>query len=64
MGYTLYDIGAYPAGPLSGKLTWNVTQPWLAGIDTSESAAIQRAKELMERLKARNQAIAKEREHG
>ena len=25
--YMLYDPGAYPAGPLSGKITWRVTQP-------------------------------------
>lgn len=25
--YTLYDIGAYPEGPVSAKLTWRVTNP-------------------------------------
>ncbi len=27
-GYRLYDPGAYPEPPLSGKLTWRVFQPW------------------------------------
>ncbi len=26
-GYSLYDIGAYPADPLSERITWRVTQP-------------------------------------
>ena len=27
-GYSLYDPGAYPEPPLSGRITWRVTQPW------------------------------------
>lgn len=54
MGYTLYDPGAYPEPPYSGKLTWQVTQPWLAGSDKSEIDAMQKAKELMERLRQKN----------
>jgi len=26
-GYTVYDSGAYPEAPLSGKITWRVTRP-------------------------------------
>jgi tetrahydromethanopterin S-methyltransferase subunit A len=54
MGYTLYDPGSYPEPPYSGKLTWQVTQPWLAGSDKSEQDAMQKAKELMERLRQKN----------
>jgi hypothetical protein len=57
-GYTLYDIGAYPEPPLSGKITWRVTNPWVNVTDQKESEAQKRAKELMERLKARNKDTA------
>jgi len=49
--YHLYDLGAYPEPPLSGKITWRITQPWAEPSDESECAAVKRAKELMERLK-------------
>jgi tetrahydromethanopterin S-methyltransferase subunit A len=55
MGYTLYDIGAHPEPPLSGKLTWQVTQPWAVPCEENEQDAMRAAKELMERLKKRNQ---------
>ena len=29
-GYALWDPGAYPEPPLSGRITWRVTQPWPA----------------------------------
>jgi tetrahydromethanopterin S-methyltransferase subunit A len=57
MGYTLHDPGAYPEPPFSGKLTWQVTQPWLATSDKTEQDAIQKAKVLMERLRQKNQNI-------
>ncbi len=52
-GYSLYDPGSYPEDPLSGKITWRVTQPWVEPLDEKESEALRKAKELMERLKAR-----------
>jgi tetrahydromethanopterin S-methyltransferase subunit A len=52
-GYSLHDPGSYPKEPLSGKITWRVTQPWIEPLDEKESEALRRAKELMERLKAR-----------
>jgi tetrahydromethanopterin S-methyltransferase subunit A len=51
-GYSLYDPGAYPEPPLSGKLTWRVTQPWTEVMDEKEREAKKRALELIERLKA------------
>jgi tetrahydromethanopterin S-methyltransferase subunit A len=52
-GYLLHDMGAYPEPPLSGKLTWRVTQPWAEILDDKEREGQRRAKELMERLRAR-----------
>jgi tetrahydromethanopterin S-methyltransferase subunit A len=52
-GYSLYDPGAYPKPPLSGRITWRVTNPWVGPLDEKEVEAQQKARELMERLKAR-----------
>jgi len=52
-GYSLYDPGAYPEPPLSGRITWRVTNPWVGLLDEKEAEAQQKARELMERLKAR-----------
>jgi tetrahydromethanopterin S-methyltransferase subunit A len=52
LGYSLYDTGAYPEPPLSGKITWRVTQPWGGSIDDEEIEALEKLKELIEhRLK-------------
>jgi hypothetical protein len=56
MGYTVHDIGAYPEPPLDGKLTWRVTQPWSAPCEKTEQDAVQKAKELIERLRKKNAA--------
>src|SRR5208337_3931115 len=50
-GYSVYDPGAYPEAPLSGKLTWRVTEPWAEVLDEKERAAKTRAQEFMERLR-------------
>ena len=52
--YSVHDIGAYPEPPLSGKLTWRVTQPWTEVLDEKEREAKKRAQELMARLSARS----------
>ena len=54
-GYSLYDPGAYPDPPLSGKITMRVTQPWIDPPNEKEADAVKKAKELIERLKARAQ---------
>lgn len=51
--YSLYDPGAYPEPPLSGKITWRITQPWTEVLDEKERAGKRKAQELMERLRAR-----------
>jgi len=55
-GQMLADPGAFPEPPLSGRLTWKVMQPWAEPADDQERAAKQRALELIERLKKRQQS--------
>ena len=50
-GQSLFDPGAFPEPPFSGKLTWKVTQPWAEPGDDSERRAKQRALDMIERLK-------------
>jgi tetrahydromethanopterin S-methyltransferase subunit A len=50
-GYSLYDIGAYPGEPLSGKITWRITMPWAVPEDDKEKEALERARELLNKLK-------------
>ena len=52
-GYSLYDMGAYPEPPLSGKLTWRVTQPWSEPENDEEREALEKVKKQMELLKAK-----------
>ena len=52
-GYRLWDPGAYPEPPLSGRITWRVTQPWAEPADEGERAAVERARQLIERLRRR-----------
>jgi len=52
--YSLFDIGAYPEPPLSGKITWRVTMPWAQPADEKEEEALKKAKELIEKLRAKN----------
>lgn len=49
--YRLYDIGAYPEEPLSGRITWRVTMPWAVPEDDKEKEALERAKKLLNKLK-------------
>jgi hypothetical protein len=53
-GYSLFDPGAFPAKPLSGKITMKVTNPWIEPADEKERDAIERAKALMAKLKERS----------
>jgi tetrahydromethanopterin S-methyltransferase subunit A len=52
-GDLICDRGAYPEPPLSGKLTWRVFQPWAEPEEEGERNALEKAKELMERLRGR-----------
>ena len=59
LDYRLYDPGAYPEPPFTGKITWRVTQPWAEPKDDTERVAKQKALELIERLKARGDQLRK-----
>ena len=52
-GQQLYDPGAWPEPPLSGRITWRVTQPWAEPVDDGEREAVSKAKAMIERLRAR-----------
>jgi len=49
--YKLYDVGAYPEAPLSGRITWKVTQPSMAPKSDEEKAQREKIQALMERIK-------------
>ena len=49
--YTLYDPGAYPEPPLSGKLTWRVTQPQREPKSEEEHQQVDKFHGIMKRIK-------------
>jgi tetrahydromethanopterin S-methyltransferase subunit A len=55
-GCSLYDIGAFPEPPLSGKITQRVMQPWTLPKDQKEAAAVKKMQEMVERLKKKREA--------
>ena len=50
-GYRLSDPGAFPAPPLSGKITWRVTNPQREPKDERERAEIAKFEELADRIR-------------
>ena len=54
-GFSLFDPGAYPEPPIGGKITWRVTQPWAEPTDDKEREALRKARDLMDRLRAKIQ---------
>ena len=53
--YELYDPGAYPAEPLSGKITWKITRPSLEPKSDEERTQKEKIQDLMERIKKATQ---------
>ena len=49
--YSLFDPGAFPEPPLSGRITWRITQPWAEPGDEKEREALRKTQELMKKLK-------------
>jgi len=49
--YELYDPGAYQSEPLSGKITWKITQPSLEPKSDEECAQREKIQSLVERIK-------------
>jgi len=54
-GRSIYDIGAFPEPPLSGKITQRVMQPWTLPKDEKEAAAVKKMQEMVERLKKKRE---------
>ncbi|MFH1968910.1 MAG: tetrahydromethanopterin S-methyltransferase subunit A, partial [Verrucomicrobiota bacterium] len=55
--YQLYDPGAYPEPPLSGKLTWRVTHPEREPKNDEERQQAGRVREIMERVRNRKRNL-------
>jgi tetrahydromethanopterin S-methyltransferase subunit A len=49
--HQLYDPGAYPAAPLSGKITWRITQPSLEPKTDEERSQRDKILSLIERIR-------------
>jgi tetrahydromethanopterin S-methyltransferase subunit A len=49
--YELYDPGAYPAEPLSGKITWKITQPSREPKTNQERAQREKILTVIERIR-------------
>lgn len=49
--YTLHDPGAYPESPLSGKITFRITDPQRQPKTDEQRAKVAKAQALMERIK-------------
>ena len=60
MGQELHDVGALDKPPLSGKITWRVTQPWSEPLDEKEREAKKKAEELMDKIRDRTRKNAGE----
>jgi len=50
-GQPLFDVGAFPEPPLSGRITWRIAQPWAEPTSESERDALRKTQELMKRLR-------------
>jgi tetrahydromethanopterin S-methyltransferase subunit A len=50
-GQLLFDPGAFPEPPLSGSITWRITQPWAEPTSESEREALRKTQELMKKLR-------------
>jgi tetrahydromethanopterin S-methyltransferase subunit A len=54
-GQTLYDVGAYPEGPISAQLTWRVTNPVFEPKDETERKQREAFAKRMEEIKKKVQ---------
>jgi len=52
--YELHDPGAYPKEPLSGRITWRVTQPWTEPYNKEEREALDKVRAMVEVLRKRS----------
>ena len=54
-GMRVYDIGAYPGPPLSGKITERVLEPWKRPQSEKEQEAVDKMWNMINRLKKRDE---------
>ena len=54
-GQQVYDIGAYPEPPLSGKITSRVMEPWKQPQSAQEQEAVRKRREWVERVRRKQQ---------
>ena len=52
-GQEVYDIGAYPEAPLSGKITNRIMEPWKHPQNERERIAVDRMRKLIDKLQNR-----------
>ena len=50
-GQRLFDPGAFPQPPLSGRITWRISQPWAEPANEGERDALRKTQELMKKLR-------------
>jgi tetrahydromethanopterin S-methyltransferase subunit A len=50
-GQSLFDPGAFPEPPLSGRITWRIAQPWAEPASESERDALRKTQELMKKIR-------------
>jgi tetrahydromethanopterin S-methyltransferase subunit A len=56
-GQSLFDPGAFPEPPISGRITWRITQPWAEPTDEAEREALRKTQELMKKLREMQEQI-------
>ncbi len=54
-GQQVYDVGAYPQAPLSGKITSRVMEPWKQPQSAQEQAAVRKRQEWIDRVRRKQQ---------
>ena len=54
--YELWDMGAYEAEPICGKITWRITNPAYAPKDKKEQEALEKMQDLIKKLKERDKS--------
>jgi hypothetical protein len=52
--YELWDMGAYDADPICGKITWKITNPNNVPADEKEEKALDRTLDMINKLRERN----------
>ncbi len=54
-GQQVFDLGAYPAPPLSGKITSRVVEPWKQPQNAQEQEAVRKRQQWIDRVRRKQQ---------